>query len=61
MCALAKDHLVSTASFKREPLWFLAHAALVTQPARKLEIAELNWVWSIEKEAFDGPDNQQRN
>jgi|GEM_PF-4365368 hypothetical protein len=58
---IGERHLVSRASSKREPLSLLAHAALVAQPARKLEIAELNWVWSIEKEAFDGPDNQQRN
>jgi hypothetical protein len=45
----------------QEPLSFLAHAVLVAPPARNLATDELNWVWSIEKESVDGPDNQQRN
>lgn len=57
---VGERHLASAAQLQaQEP--FLAHAALVTQPACNLETAELNGVRSIEKESVDGPDNQQCN
>jgi hypothetical protein len=58
---IGERHLVSTASFKRQPLSFLAHAALVTQPVRTLENSRAQLGLVIEKESFDGPNNQQRN